>query len=443
MNAQGAVRVTLVGSAVAALLLAAAIPAGAIDDPVAQPPGPVAQVQATNVLLRPADLTGALAIGGVTAPFETGFRIPPGGQDPLPVCVSGPQYTTVQVPAKDAIGYTASSGYVWQSAYQYASAAAAQRAWSQVSADISKSCRSAWHQGSQKVTNTSVRLPSAASSQQGWAVGSTGTQHLYSALQLADDAIVMVSFVPDNAMMTSPAKAPSITASVKSEINALAGVLSQRWLQRSSAPLTQDPAITRAQTALLRPADLPATLPVTTPQRGGWSDVTADLPGYSPMTCNYRASIPKGTATYTASYGGDGGALLGEPGVAVQFVTTYASTALAQAAWARVRAAVLACNSPNPMTSASMQSANRDASGVSALTFGGVPGVWSRSLTIETDIRLVDKSYSIHLLVGSAIQTVTYVTGRRGGGSVRLDQVAVNGLAQSLATRWVSVHSAA
>jgi hypothetical protein len=274
-------------------------------------------------------------------------------------------------------------------------------------------------------------------------VRTSGSQQLYSALHLVDDAIIMLTFAPDTAMMLpSSGKAPTITSSVTAATDALAAALAQRWGQRASLPLTQDLSITRAQAAMLRLSDLPPTLPVTAPQQGGWSDVTADLPGSGPSTCSYRANLPVGTARFTASYGGDGGALMGAPGVAVQFVETYASPAAARAAWTKVRAAVLACDDPRPMTSASMQSVNRDSSGVSALSFDGVQGVWSRSLTIDTGSRITDKAYTIHLPVGSAIQTLTYVTGSHGKGSVQLDQVAVNALAQQLATRWVVAHSA-
>ena len=83
-----------------------------------------------------------------------------------------------------------------------------------------------------------------------------------------------------------------------------------------------------------------------------------------------------------------------------------------------------------------MKSVERSTSGESALSFDGVPGVWSRYLTIEAQQNASEKDYTLFLLVGNSIQSLEYITGRVGAGQVKLDQLPVNQLAESLAKRW-------
>ena len=147
-----------------------------------------------------------------------------------------------------------------------------------------------------------------------------------------------------------------------------------------------------------------------------------------------RVDIPAGTASLTSSYGGSGGPLA-IPGTIYQQVYVYPSTAAAREAWSKLTAGVRTCNDKQPVPLTSTEPVNRSESGISTLTVGGVPGVWSRNLSTSPP-EFTTKSYTIHLLVGEAIQLLTYSTGRNGVGNVPLDQAAVNALAESLAIRW-------
>ena len=90
----------------------------------------------------------------------------------------------------------------------------------------------------------------------------------------------------------------------------------------------------------------------------------------------------------------------------------------------------------------SMKSVSRSTSAESPLSFDGVPGVWSRYLSIESQQNASEKDYTLFLLVGNSIQSVEYITGRVGSGQVKLDQLEVNKLAESLAKRWQLVQGA-
>ena len=343
------------------------------------------------------------------------------------------------VPDDQTVGYSASAGFVIQDVYQYTSVAVASRAWANLDREIAAKCKGSW-KGSDAGAGgsiTSQRLPAVLGAA-GWSVTTRGSQDLHTALYPVGDSIAMVTFLPNVATMSQEAsKRAVINAGVSAAVDALAGTLVTRWASRATAPITQPKDLTRAQAAMLMPADLPTSLPVTTPADGGWSSLVADLPGDGPLTCDSQAVLPKGSVTFSSWLGGDGGApILNAPGLMAQQLDLYASTAEALAAWAKVRAAVLGCINPVPQHSASMKSVERSTSGESALSFDGVPGVWSRYLTIEAQQNASEKDYTLFLLVGNSIQSLEYITGRVGAGQVKLDQLPVNQLAESLAKRW-------
>lgn len=420
----------LLGSAcVAALSLGLMTPAGAAPQPVAVPPSPGALTSATNAMLQPGDVTGALAQGkpamSDAGGLRTGFNAPPGGQDPLPVCAYGTQYSTVAIPGDLAVGFTAQSGTVNQDVYQYASAADARRTWESLSAQTRSRCSGTFTRGKTITTVTTSEVAGLPGEPAGLGVLSNGKEAQYSVLHLAGDSIQMLSYLIDDG---------PVAANLPAAANTLAAALATRWIGRAALPVTQDPLVTRAESAMVTAADLPAVLPVTSPAQGGWSSFTSYRPGYSPIICNARYDIPKASASFGASLGGDGGPL-SIPGSIYQQIYVYPNAAAAQDAWTALTAGVRTCNDSGTTPISATESVDRSRSGTSAFTFNGVPGVWSRSLSTNPP-DWSTKSYTIHLLVGDSIQMLTYSAGKRSVGNMPLDQKAVNVLAESLAMRW-------
>ncbi len=426
-------------SAAVGLTIVLAPLASADSSAMPTPPAAAAQTVATNAMLRTADLSSTLTAGEASVPSSSGFRIPPGGLDPIPVCITGPSYGTVEIPDDQTIGYSAWAGFVIQDVYQYPSAAAATAAWTSLDKAIASKCTGSWRGSDGAVSSVSSRrLPAVGSSSSGWSVTTRGSQDLHTAVYATGESISMVTFLPNVATMSLAAsKRAVINAGVTAAIDTLAAGLVARWANRAALPLTQPADLTRAQATMLKLADLPASMPITTPAEGGWSSLQGNMPGDGPLTCNADAQLPQGTASFVSSLGGDGGApVLNAPGIADQQLDVFASKADAQAAWAKVTAAVLRCNDPAPMHSASMKTVSRTSSGLSPLSFDGVPGVWSRSLNIDADLNSAEKDYTLFLLVGNSIQSFEYATGRVGTGQVKLDQLEVNKVAETLAKRW-------
>lgn len=396
---------------------------------LAPPPTPAELVSATNAMLQPGDVTGVLTTGSPSVTLgntlRTGFNSPPGGQDPLPVCAYGAQYSTVAIPATVAVGFNSAFGTVNQDVYEYRSAAAARRAWTSLSEETRTNCSGTFTRGDTSTTLSTKKVAGLPGGPAGLAVLSNGKNVQYSVLHLAGDSIQMVTYAIDDG---------PVDAGVTAATNTLAANLAARWVARAALPVTQAPQLTEAESAMLSAADIPADLPVTAPARGGWSGFSSYLPGTAPIICNARYEIPKAAAAFTVSFGGNGGPL-SLPGSLYQQVYSYPTQAAAQQAWTALRAGVRTCNQKSPPPLSATASVTRQASGTSALTVGGVPGVWSRSLDSNPPDWSM-KSYTIHLLVGDTIQMLTYSTGNSRGGNVPLDQAAVNSLAKDLAERW-------
>lgn len=417
-------------------------PAGATTS-TAPPPSPADLTAATNALLRPGDLVGALASAATAKDaYRIGYTNPPGGQDPLPVCNYARFYTTVSIPRDSAVGYTAQYGNVTQDVYRYPSAAIAQGVWARLSERIPAKCKGTFVSQGDRSTLSNTALPAFAGGVPGWGVFDlTSTSVHYSAVYLVGDSVQQVSYT---------AQRPGLPRGTAPAINDLAASLAVRWVGREGAPVTQSPTLTKAQTVMLGLADVPAALPVLSPQRGAWSDFTSYVPDVDMFGCFGVLERLKTDASFSVWYGGTGD-VFPETGSIGQMVFDYASPEAARTDWGRLAQAMAKC-SYNPRAALPASGDFRKAQhGTSALTFGGVPGLWTRELEwfdgsgqqcsdasgpVACSSFSV-KSYTVYLLLGDAIQSVGYATGVDGLRQVKLDQLAVNVLAEGLANRWV------
>lgn len=426
-----------IGSVTAALVAAGALAmaptSSAALRPVAPPPASSDLVAATNAMLS-FDLAGVLSAGaGDDASFRTGFMNPPGGQDPLPVCQYSSAGRGVPVPDTMAVGYTAMNGFVEQSVYQYLSAEAAGRAWTRLSTAIGAHCSGSWTNDDYAWRVSRKRLRAVGAAGAGWAVTTTSNVNVqHTAVIPVGDAIQVTSYVRQS---------PTLVSGVPAAINALSRRLADRWAQRATAPTTQGPLVTGAETSMLMTTDVPAQLPVTTSANGGWSTFTASAPGDSPWTCAARVNLPAGSWTFSSFLGGSGG-VLAEPGQLGQTMNVFQTDDAASAVWNKLRRAVLTCNDSSWQPISSTKPISRNASGVSAFRFDGRAAVWSRNFATDPGAGFSMKSYTVHVISGNAIQSVTYSLTRDEIADLPLDQLAVNMLAEQLMLRWNDVQAA-
>jgi hypothetical protein len=419
----------------AMLIVSAAAAPALAQERIVPPPSAEALVAATNAMLRPADLSGALLVGLPRSDrrFTTGFFNPPGGQDPMPVCVSGPSYQTVSIPRDDAIGYLASYGRIQQYEYQYPSAAAASNVWKQLSAQVASGCRTTFTENGVTTANASARIPGVPGGQRGWAVSNSGNLNAFSAVHLIGDTIQLVSY--DSGERAVPSKA-------RAAMGALATRLAGRWAERTQLSVTQDETLTQAERTMVQPSDVPATLPMATAADGGWSSFQSSVPATGPnVYCRSQAKLPQGSATFTSVLfsGGDVLGITGKGNV-MQQVEVYASADAARAVWQSVTAAVAKC-SKNPTGAIPTKKVfNRSSNGTSSVAMGDVPGVWTSTLDTfpGIDKGFTNAAYSVYLLAGDSIQQVMYGITEKGITDVTVDRAAVDAMAKSLADRWVS-----
>jgi len=428
-------RRTITAIAGAALLAGVSVAPAMAQERIAQPPSSDALVAATNAMLRPADVPAAVrkALKGASRFFDTGFFNPPGGQDPLPICVSGPNYTTVTLSRDNAIGYMASYGGVVQYEYRYPSAAAAQKAWRVVSEQVAQGCTTTFTEGDQQTRNTARRIPGVPGGERGWQVTSFGSQNSFSSVQLIDDTIQQVSVVDG--------KRP-VTPRVQRAMAGLASKLADRWAARSGATLVQDPTLTQAERTMVQPADVPAALTMATAADGGWSSFQGAVPGMGPqVSCNARAELPAGVATFSTVLfsGGDVLGITGKGNV-MQEIEQYASADAAKAAWQALAAEAAKCTRDVNATLSRKTPVNRSTNGVSDVVIDGVSGVWVTTLETYPDLGkgYSNGSYTLHLLVGDTIQQVTYGVTQKGIRDVPVDTAAVDELGRALSARWLA-----
>ncbi len=421
----------------------AGVPASA-ETRYASPPASTDLSAATNALMRPADLTGVLAGGTASKDaYRVGYSNPPGGQDPLPVCVSGPRYAPLPIPGDSAIGYAATNGTVTQDVYRYASAGIAQRVWSGLNDKIPATCRGSFQDDDGRSTLSSTQLPGVSGGPQGWGVSDvTPYSAQYSVVYLLGDAIQMVSYTE---------RRSSLPRGTVAAIGQLATSLAGRWIGRASAPMTQDATLTKAQTVMLTPADVPSALPVLTPAKGGWSDFTSYEPEVYLFGCFGVLEKLPAKASYAAGFGGSGDVF---PGVGAlgQKIYDFGSADAARKGWTRLTRAMAGCSENADVAIPASGDFSRQVHGISPLSFNGVPGLWSRQLERmdqsqsqctnasgpTTCDSVTVKSYTVYLLVGDTIQSVGYSTGVTGLHQIKLDQLSVNVLAEELANRWVT-----
>ena len=420
------------------------------------PPAPAAMVAMTNAMLRSADGPAALPSG----PSEIASMIPTGGQDPWPICLAAGRYNPVTPVATGAIGYqamidaTTRSGRqgrtLTQVVYQYGSEAVARAYWDLTSSQVLTSCPGSRRTGGLTSTVRATRwTPDQVTSP---ISVSTVSRDSRGAIDRA--TFVTVSLVGDTIQMLVLSSAGSaVTGEERTAAEGLTVTLAGRLYQRSMLPITQDPLLTAAQSSMLTTADIPATLPVTTPADGGWYLFdAARSSAWAPGLCfGSEGALPTGMPSFTVSIGGEGD-VFSIPGQLSQSSTVYASAARARAAWNAYTAAAAQCSQQLHRPFTSPKTLQRVSNGVSALAVDGVPGVWVRTLDtyLSSDgscdaasggtggcDAFTQRTYSIALLVGRSIQVVDYVTATTGIRVVPLDQAAVNAVAETLAGRWM------
>jgi len=425
-----------VAAAVASSLLVVTLtPAAAAAERIADPPSADALVAATNAMLRPVDLAAPLTVGVPSKDrrFSTGYFNPPGGQDPLPVCVSGPLYKTVSIPRDDAIGYLATYGRVNQYEYEYPSAARAQQAWNELSKQVSSKCNSSFTEQGVQTVNRASRVAGVPGGPRGWAVANSGNLNAFSAVHLIGDTIQLVAY--NGGQGAVPAKARTAMAK-------LATALAGRWAERDTLPVTQDATLTKAETDMVQPADVPAGLSLATAADGGWSSFQNYQPAVGPdVFCRGDATLPKGVQTFQSVLfsGGDVLGVVGKGWVS-QSAEVYASAALAQDAWSKVTAAAARCSENVTKPVSKKKEFTRLTNGVSSVTVGGVPAVWVNRLDTfpDMDPGYSNGAYTVYLLAGDSIQQVTYGITQKGISEVTVDTGAVETMAEMLADRWMS-----
>lgn len=416
-----------------------ALPAAAQPSALPSPPTPQELVTMTNALASSSMMTATLLPAGKVVTSRLDVTIPVGGQDPWPVCQTAQAGEVLPTPV-GAVGYEAGftgrgDQAVIQVVYDYADAATAKSAWASVSRDAVRQCPGTYVRDGSR---TSVRVGTYNSGStpapltvRTTTVGKSTTGN-YVTLTLVGSSIQLIRLdAPSN----------PTTSKQDAEVRKLSTMLADRLARATDLPLRQDALTTAAEKAMLTESDVPATTPVTRPAKGGWYSFISYLPPYfGPMLCAVSKEIPAGDASYQVALGGEGGPVA-LPGALSQTVDVYPSAVAAQRAWKALKSAVATCSSGAGEPLSSTGTTDRQANGVSSLTFDGIPGVWSRDLTTYADGPFSSKTYTIHLLVGNAIQSVTYYTSVMKVSNVPLDQVAVNALAEQLATRWVETTS--
>ncbi|MBI1349991.1 MAG: hypothetical protein GC156_02605 [Actinomycetales bacterium] len=427
---RGMVRIGIAGVATA---WAVCLPgtAYAAFPPLAPPPPTTDLVQATLAMSDMQDQPALLTGPSAKATFSTGFTNPPGGQDPWPVCIYGSTYpSSVAVPATLAVGYSSSNGYLTQTEYTYPTPAAGTNAWASLSASIAKHCDRTWtdEDGTSKVSRT--RLPAQGAAGDGWAVATfTPSSVLYVTVAPVDGGIQQLVYYRQGR---------TLPAGVSAAVDALSYQLADTWAKRATLPMQQGWVTVDTAASMLRAADLPAELPVTSPAAGGWSSFSSTAPGSGPRTCTDNAGA--GTWTSISSLGGwgDVGA---EPGELMQEVEAYQSDSEVAEVWRQLRRIVLACNDPAAPAISQSKQVTRISGGVSEFVYHGVPALWLRQLTSDPQSGFTTKSYTVYLMAENNIQSLTYYLSRDGLRQIPLDQLAVNELARTLADRLLAAQS--
>lgn len=420
----------VIGAAAAALVMGAGAGSAFAADPAyADPPSPAVLTQTTNAMLQPGDVPAALGGGGA---LNSGYVIPPGGQDPTPLCY-GDWPRRVLPSLTNAIGYSNSSGQVTEEAYVYPSAEAAQAAWATLDAQIVAKC--AFKESSDGTTITSTQGRWASGNQMGRWVNMNNTQKdnpsMYSVVGPVDNAIVITRFQGKKGLKAT-------TAAQRGAVSDLFGVLSARYADRDGLEQLQPELVSKAQQAMLMPSDVPASLPLLAPGDGGWSNVTAQVPSSKPFNfCNTdKPLLPNGTGAFEVNFGGGGDVFI-TTGMVYERAFTFDSAEQAQAAWDVLTKNVQGCNDSFGKLYAKGGN-RRTTNGTTSI--GDLPGLWVRNVDSESwsGNNFVSRTYQVYTMQGDVIVGVQYGVSKKGLKPVPLDEAAVEGLAATAIAKWNS-----
>ncbi len=399
-------------------------------DAVPAGPSPEALVQATNAMLRPADVPKTypnIRDGGVE--FDTGYRTSYWGTDDFDVCFDPLTAMPVKVSWwNGATIYEASYGArddiaarVNQWVYDYPTPDAALKAWTDFSKSATAKCN-----GSHTVDGISyVAKTTPVVGVEGvrglgvYMFSSNPDSYKYTVVNLIGSSIQMVGGYDGD---TNPLK-DGRAATVRK----IAAELTVRWQSRAQLPITQNPLITRAASTMIQPSDLTPATPILQPGRGGDSYFANRANALS--LCSQDVTSPAPHDSFRTSLG------VGEPPASIpgdidQTMYVYSSASAAKNAWSQLTKILSSCTSKAKASASGMTTKQ----GVSPLTFNGVAGIWTRSWWKPEPIS--ESDYGLYLLVGNAIQVVSYSRALKGDTSAPIDQAAVNKLAESLALRW-------
>ena len=418
----------VIGAAAAALVMGAGAGSASAADPAyADPPSPAVLTQTTNAMLQPSDVPAALGGGGA---LNSGYVIPPGGQDPMPLCY-GNGNVRVLPPLADAIGYSNKSGLVTEEAYVYPSTEAAQAAWAKLDAQIVAKC--AFKESSDGTTITSTQGRWAAGEQVGRWVNVNNTQKdnpsMYSVVGPVDNAIVITRFQGKNGLKAT-------TAAQRGAVSDLFGVLTERYAGRDGLEKLQPELVSHAQQAMLMPSDVPASLPLLAPGDGGWSNVSAQVPSSKPFNfCNTnKPLLPHGTGAFEVNFGGGGDVFI-KTGMVYERAFTFESAAQAQAAWDVLAKNVQGCN--DSFGKLNTNGGNRRSTN-GTTSIGDIPGLCLRNVVSVSwcNYKFVTRTYQVYTMQGDVIVGVQYGVSRNGLKPVALDEAAVEGLAATAIAKW-------
>jgi len=420
-------RITGIFAVVAASGLIAATPALGADASLAAPPSVDELSSVTTALLYPGDVPGALGGGGT---IDIGYYIPPGGQDPTPMCF-GDNSDKAIPPLDGAIGYYSTAGQVSEDVYVYSSVEAAQSAWATFDRGLAKACSFVTVDGKDRERARTGMLRSG--SQVGrWVRMETNvaaTGGMFSVAGPADNAIVVTRYMAGSDSKDS-------TADQRAAMHQMFDVLSDRYANRNQLNMVQPPPITQAEQQLLQPADIPASLPILAPENGAWASFRANLPGTQAYyyCAPLKDKLPVGTGTFDVSYGGQGD-IFTKTGKVYQWVMAYESAEAAQAAWQVLSKNIRGCDESVGKLFA--EGSNRRTT-TGSLELDGMPALWTRGFDTEGYGKnsFSNKDYTVYMLDGSSIVSVGYNKSLRGLKNVPIDQAAVNELAVFAAQKW-------
>ncbi len=381
-------------------------------------------------MLRPADVPKTYPnVRDGWVEFDTGYQTSNWGTDDFAVCFDPLTATPVVVTWwNGATIYEASYGArddiaarVNQWVYDYPTPDAALKAWTDFSKSATAKCN-----GSHTVDGISyVAKTTPVAGDEGvrglgvYMFSSNPDSYNYTVVNLIGSSIQMVGGYDGD---TNPLK-DGRAATVRT----IAAELAVRWLGRAQLPITQDPLITRAASTMIQPADLTPGTPILQPDQGGDSYFANRANTLS--LCSQDVTSPAPRESFRTSLG------LGElpasiPGDIDQTMYVYSSASAAKNAWSQLTKILSSCTS-KAQASASDMKANQ---GLSPLTFNGVAGIWTRSWWKPEPIS--ESTYSLYLLVGNAIQVVSYSRALKSDNAAPIDQAAVNQVAEASALRW-------